>query len=207
MGKLTFEVFVSVIESIRLQLHQDTEYANNIAATFKIDEGAVYVYDNNLLIKSLVKLLQVHFPKKDSFCEIEHFMFDMNFGKAGGDAELITIEDLWYQLNKEPMVSTHPLIDDHYGSYSGGLTPNAIANSTKEDFNSKHLLSESIPSGFKPKLRGLTINPTVADVISFAEVEIKIANTVIENANVKDTAKNLICARILAFEEIITKFK
>lgn len=92
------EVFVSVIESIRLQLHKDKEHADSIAKTFSIDECYVNPYDNSLLIKSLVSLLQLRFPKKDGFCAIEHYMFDLNFGKC---AEFyISPEDLWNQLNR-----------------------------------------------------------------------------------------------------------
>lgn len=113
MGMITLEIFTSVIESIRLQLHKDQEYADSIAKTFSIDN--VSTYDNSLLIKSLVGLLQLRFPKKGEFCEIEHYMYDLNFGKC---AEFyISPEDLWNQLNREPMVSTHPLIDDYSKEY------------------------------------------------------------------------------------------
>lgn len=109
------KVFISTIESIRLQLQKDKEYADSIAKTFNIDD--VPTYDNSLLIKSLVSLLQIRFPKKGEFCEIEHYMYDLNFGKIGDD-ELITIDNLWDQLNREPMISTHPLIDDQTGFFS-----------------------------------------------------------------------------------------
>jgi hypothetical protein len=48
------------------------------------------------LLERFIKLLQVHFPKKDDFCEIEH-CYAMNFGKIGENA-LITVEDLWDRL-------------------------------------------------------------------------------------------------------------
>ena len=115
MGTLTLEVFTSVIESIRLQLDKDRLNAVAIAEIYNTD--GINAYDNSLLIKSLVLLLQVHFPKKDNHCEIEHYMFDMNFGKIG-DKELITVEDLWHRLHSEPIVSTHPLIDHFYEEYT-----------------------------------------------------------------------------------------
>lgn len=132
MVNLTFEEFSSIIESIRLQFHKDKEYALNLSIALNIDSCNVSLYDNSLLVKSLLSLLQLQFPKKDSFCEIEHYMFEMNFGKNGND-ELITVEDLWYQLNKDNfpdavaeytnredvcfhaknvLTSTHPLIGD-----------------------------------------------------------------------------------------------
>lgn len=116
MAMITLEIFTSVIESIRLQLQKDKEHAESIAKTFGIDECYVYSYDNSLLIKNLVGLLQLRFPKKDGFCEIEHYMYDLNFGKVG-DNELISIESFWDYLTKEPMVSTHPFIDDQTGLF------------------------------------------------------------------------------------------
>lgn len=112
MANLTFEVFSSIIESIRLQLHKDREHAENLSAALNIESAHVPLHDNSLLIKSLISLLQLQFPKKDSFCEIEHYMFDMNFGKIG-DQELVTLEDLWDRLHGGPIVSTHPLIDSN----------------------------------------------------------------------------------------------
>lgn len=129
MGLLTLEVFTSVIESIRLQLEKDRLNAVSIAAIYNTDD--INSYDNSLLIKSLVSLLQLHFPKKDNHCDIEHYMFDMNFGKVG-EQKLITPEDLWDQLNQDgldtvitwknikseaytrikPLISTHSLIDE-----------------------------------------------------------------------------------------------
>lgn len=111
MAILTLEVFTSVIESIRLQIEKDKDASFNLEKALKLDEGTVCLYDNELLIKSLIKLLQVHFPKKGDHCDIEHYMFDMNFGKIG-EEELITIEHLWLYLNQPPIVSTHPLIDE-----------------------------------------------------------------------------------------------
>jgi hypothetical protein len=115
MGTLTLEVFTSVIESIRLQLDHDRLNSASIAKIYNTDN--INVYDNSLLIKSLVLLLQLHFPKKDNHCDIEHYMFDMNFGKIG-EQELITVEDLWNRLHAEPIVSTHPLIDYEKESYN-----------------------------------------------------------------------------------------
>jgi hypothetical protein len=140
MSILTLEIFTSIIESIRLQLEKDKENAYGISNLFKVDESCVPPYDNSLLIKSLVSLLQIHFPKSDGHCEIEHFMFDMNFGKMG-DQELVTIENLWDRLNEpqlldvadyqsrfgpivsENLVSTHPLIDEsgHWSKFSSVL--------------------------------------------------------------------------------------
>lgn len=120
MVNLSFEAFSSIIESIRLQTTKDREHAEKLSAALNIDSCNVSLYDNSLLVKSLLSILHLQFPKKDSFCEIEHYMFDLNFGKVN-EQDLITVEDLWFQLNNKPMVSTHPLIDEQEESYKNTL--------------------------------------------------------------------------------------
>lgn len=100
MTLITKDLFVEVVESVRIQLVQDAEYSNNLADVLKLGEDGVPVYNNALLIKSLLKLLQVYFPKQDGFCAIEHYMFEINFGNIGTEQDLITLDDLWYELTK-----------------------------------------------------------------------------------------------------------
>lgn len=95
MNQLTKEIFISTIDSLQAQVSRDIDASNAISQVFDTDA----VYDNSLLVKAVIKLLQVHFPKDDKgFCEIEHYCFDMNFGKIQGE-ELVTAEDLWDRLN------------------------------------------------------------------------------------------------------------
>ena len=121
MNLLPKEIFVSVIESLREQSCRDIEASIAMNKVFATDA----LYDNSLLIKSTIKLLQLFFPKAENgFCEIEHYCFEMNFGKIQGQ-ELITTEDLWDRLNTDrakerfkgildfQMIYTHPLIDDN----------------------------------------------------------------------------------------------
>lgn len=118
MNQITKEIFISTIDSLQAQVSRDINASNAISQVFDTDA----VYDNSLLVKAVIKLLQIHFPKDDKgFCEIEHYCFDMNFGKIQGE-ELVTSEDLWDRLNAEKvywhnqfecMTSTHPLIDDN----------------------------------------------------------------------------------------------
>lgn len=110
MSKITEEVFVSAIEAVRLQTKKDIEYASALEDIFKLQ--GMSCYDNALLVKTTISLLQVHFPRVDGFCAIEHYCFELNFGKVGED-ELITIEDLWHELTKKDLTSTHPFMDNH----------------------------------------------------------------------------------------------
>ena len=127
MIPLTKILFVSSIETIRLQLSKDIAYAEAVSSIFNTD--SIGPYDTSLLVKQLIRHLQLFFPKDErGFCEIEHYCFDLNFGKIG-DQELIRPEDLWDRLysvhympcsalvnRKEPLISTHPLIDDQQRS-------------------------------------------------------------------------------------------
>lgn len=120
MVLITQEAFTSLIEAVRLQTLKDITNALTMGQMFNSDN--INPYDNSILITAIVSHLQLHFPKKDNHCEIEHYMFDMNFGKVG-EEEVVTIEDLWYRLNNPgdlnaivtwksvDIVSTHPLID------------------------------------------------------------------------------------------------
>ena len=142
MVLLTREHFVSTIDAIRMQLHKDYAYADAVSSLFNTD--SIGPYDNSLLVKQLISLLQMYFPRdKEGFCDIEHYCFELNFGKCS-DQELITAEDLYYRLiskediaeskdlkpnisvnfsnelrtvvdalGNEHLVSTHPLIDDY----------------------------------------------------------------------------------------------
>lgn len=100
MNSITKEVFISTIDSLQAQVSRDIAASNAISQVFDTDA----VYDNSLLVKAVIKLLQIHFPKDENgFCEIEHYCFDMNFGKIQGE-ELVTAEDLWCRLNMEEVV-------------------------------------------------------------------------------------------------------
>lgn len=95
-------LFCSVIESLIIQILKDRE----IGSYFLINSGATLqgtcTYDNSLLYKSCVKLLQEYFPKdEEGFCAIEHFIFECEFGKPlkeGGETE--SVEDLYKRLIK-----------------------------------------------------------------------------------------------------------
>jgi len=88
------ETFVEVIGAIEKQHAKDM--LNSIAID-TVFGGESYLYDNSLLSKSVIKLLQLHFPREDGFCEIEHFCYFLNFGKLGD--EITTADQLWDKLN------------------------------------------------------------------------------------------------------------
>jgi len=99
MGMITEEIFINTIETLRLQFQYDIQQAQALSVALKVVEENIPTYNNSPLVTSIILLLQIHFPKQDGFCMIEHYCFNMNFGKVG-DKELITIENLWFEVNK-----------------------------------------------------------------------------------------------------------
>jgi hypothetical protein len=68
------------------------------------------------LIKQLIAVLHWSFPKdENNFSEIEHYCFDMNFGKQV-EGEGKTASELYSELISNArydfMASTHPFIDE-----------------------------------------------------------------------------------------------
>lgn len=98
MTDLAKQQFIGAIEIIRTQMVKDKKCSEMIAEIFK--GGCVGLYDNSNLIKVIISLLQVRFPRgEDGHCGIEFYCFELNFGKIG-EQELITVEDLWDELTK-----------------------------------------------------------------------------------------------------------
>jgi len=108
------ELFIDSIEAIRLQMAYDVAKSEAMEEALNIDEYSIPLYDNSRLIRNIINHLRVSFPvDANGFCDIDHYCFDMNFGKIG-EEEAITPEDLWRRLTneEEDIISTHPLIDD-----------------------------------------------------------------------------------------------
>jgi len=88
------DIFVSAIEAIRLQLAQDRDYSFTLAKVLGAED--MPLYDNSLLIGNIIALIQTHFVA-DVKEDIEHFCFQMNFGKIGEDT-IMTTEELYNKL-------------------------------------------------------------------------------------------------------------
>lgn len=98
MGKITKELFFDAINAIQLQMLKDVANADLIGRVFGSSD--INPYDNSPLINTIISLLRVSFPvDAEGFCAIEHFCFQINFGKVGGQ-ELVTLDDLWFHLTK-----------------------------------------------------------------------------------------------------------
>jgi hypothetical protein len=90
------EIFCEIIESIRQQMYLDKKHGDSIQNIFNCSSRCTY--NNSIVIKSIIKLLQIYFPKDDDgFCLIEHFCFFIEFGKFN-EKDIISTEDLYDQL-------------------------------------------------------------------------------------------------------------
>lgn len=90
--------FCTVIENLRQQLYLDRRYGECIQEMFGADKRCTY--NDSLLVKSIMSLLHIHFPKdEDDFCEIEHYCFVIEFGKADNQ-EVLSAEDFYDHLTK-----------------------------------------------------------------------------------------------------------
>ncbi|QRE03492.1 hypothetical protein [Flavobacterium psychrophilum] len=95
MSVLSLEKFVATIEAIQGQIFLDKHNAELINEVFN---GSFSGYDNTAIIKSNISLLQEWFPKDgNGHCEIEHYCFELNFGRISEDI-IITPENLYDRL-------------------------------------------------------------------------------------------------------------
>lgn len=94
------KLFCSVMERLMLQIIQDKE----ISSFFYVNSGSIMsnslTYNNKNVITALMDLLHEYFPRdKDGFSELEHYVFDLEFGKPlkeGGEVE--SLESLYKRL-------------------------------------------------------------------------------------------------------------
>jgi hypothetical protein len=93
---ITKELFVSILEDIRQQIVIDEKNAKLVSEAFGCSD--FYLYDNSLLLKVIISLLRIYFPKEDNFCEIDHWCFTLNFGKLSSEEDFESAEELYDRL-------------------------------------------------------------------------------------------------------------
>jgi len=89
------EVFCLAIDAMREQIAKDKLNSSLIQEVFPINEE--FMYDNSLLIKQIINLLSIWFDKED----LEHYCFEMNFGKPHLESDWETSEMLYDRLAKK----------------------------------------------------------------------------------------------------------
>lgn len=74
------DIFVSSLEALQQQYQEDRKNADVMAMMFGAE--SVGVYNNSLLSKAIIELLRISFPKdEEGHCEIEHWAYQLDFGK------------------------------------------------------------------------------------------------------------------------------
>lgn len=92
---MTKQIFINAIESIRIQMANDKDYSYALGELLKSD---VQLYDNSKLIKSIIELLHIFFPRNEAgYSELEFYCFESQFGKFGYD-DFLSSEGLWELL-------------------------------------------------------------------------------------------------------------
>ena len=86
--------FCKAIESLRLQKAHDFKSGELIKEAFGSEISLIY--NNDKLILTVIDLLSTQFDRS----ELEHYIFDLNFGKPAPDSDWITPEELYEQLIK-----------------------------------------------------------------------------------------------------------
>jgi hypothetical protein len=94
------KLFCSVMEKLMLQILQDKEIASFFYINSRQSFFATCSYNNRHVITALMDLLHEYFPKdNEGFSELEHYIFDLEFGKPIKEGmETETFEQLYKRL-------------------------------------------------------------------------------------------------------------
>ena len=90
------ELFTQIIENLRQQVYLDKKHGDAIAEMFGVKSQCSY--NDNLLVRSILDLLQVYFPKLDGFCRIEFFIDFLEFGRTTENSDEVTASELYDTL-------------------------------------------------------------------------------------------------------------
>lgn len=106
-------LFVEILDNLEEQMTKDKLNGELISEAFGGDKGLCIMYDNSLLIRTLVKVLKECFPTdEDGYSDIEHHIFDTNFGKCIKGGYTKTAEEFYDELITKKNVISKPNIFD-----------------------------------------------------------------------------------------------
>lgn len=88
--------FCRVIENMRQQMYLDKKHGEAITEMFCLKTTCSY--NDNLLVRSILDLLQIYFPKLDGECRIEFFIDCLEFGRTTENSDEVTAEELYDTL-------------------------------------------------------------------------------------------------------------
>lgn len=103
----TKKLFISTIDALDKQYRLDSKNAESIGEVF--ETMGIAHYNNGAITGSLMAILQAEFPPIGSHCDIEYFMWELDFGRKwkpgmvtykGKDIKMKTAADLWRDLTR-----------------------------------------------------------------------------------------------------------
>lgn len=98
-------LFISSIQAIEEQSKKDVQFAENMEKCFPNAYSPNLLYDNNVIINQLIKILVQQMNDTENW--IEHFIYELKFGKENDrlkvyihekEIPLSTAEDLYNLL-------------------------------------------------------------------------------------------------------------
>lgn len=89
----TKEQFTSVLSALKSQYDYDKAKTKKLTEIYGVD---VMPSDNSRLTNEIFKMLHIQFPPNGGFCEIQHFCYELDFGRESG----LSIDGLWDLLTK-----------------------------------------------------------------------------------------------------------
>lgn len=90
------ELFTKVIENLRQQIYLDRKNGDAICDMFGIKTKCSY--NDNLLVRSILDLLQIYFPKVDGECRIEFYIDCLEFGRTTENSDEVSASELYETL-------------------------------------------------------------------------------------------------------------
>ncbi len=88
------KVFCDSLNRIKKQMDYDKKTAELLKEAFGIESN--FIYNNNELILCTIELLSIWFEKS----ELEHYIFDLNFGKPSSESDWLAPEEFYDNLTK-----------------------------------------------------------------------------------------------------------
>lgn len=86
--------FCTAIESLRFQNAHDIKSGELVREAFGVEVS--FLYNNDVLVRTIISLLANWFDKS----ELEHYIFDLNFGKPSIESDWLTPEEFYDNLTK-----------------------------------------------------------------------------------------------------------
>ena len=149
------ELFIKVIGSLRDQADRDYEIAEMLGNVHRSD---INPYDNSCLVDSIFLILGEYFP----ISEIKDFCYELDYGRSlvSDDA----IGEFYNRLN--PIVSTHPLIDDFEGFDFRTFDLKPLNETGVGSFSGDTTLrNEEIPNYFDLEVTYMIVSPIKKSLI------------------------------------------